>query len=138
MNQQDAQVIPTVTETKADRARAFLKENPNATASMVAEAAGFTPGSASVFLAKHRRKLNKSQTKKKPGRPPKNSANKPAEVVKVDSKEIQALKREIIELQETIEEVVSRSVNLMHQNIGYEAVISYLESKIEEKNGATV
>ena len=124
----------TQVESKASKARAYIKEHPNATATELAAAVDFTVGSASVWLSKNRPK------KADRGRP------RGSKIVKV-KKQIneardQAMKviksAEVNWLRSKIANLEAEVANLKHQEIGYQSVISYLEQRLGEKNGSTV
>jgi len=96
----------------AKAGREFLASNPNATAKDLMSKLGFKKSYATVFLHSHKRKLEN------------NVAQEPSQGQKVVRDElVMAFKRiEFLEIQ---------LANLEHQVIGYEAVISYLESKLD-------
>jgi len=89
-----------------------LEKNPNATANDLVEKLGFGKAYANTFMHV-RKKTMKSNSLDEP--------NKGKEVVR----------NELVNAFKHIEFLETQLANLEHQAIGYEAVISYLEHKLD-------
>jgi len=130
--------IKEKTATKAQRIRACLNVNPNATAKEVAKACDATL--TNVYQVKY--------AMKKETQPPrtyrKKAIVKKAEpkVLKVKKKEFEApVEKPIDRMPFTYEQLNARVKNLEHQIVGYKAVIDFLEWQLNLRrtnHGATV
>ena len=130
--------IKEKTATKAQRIRACLNVNPNATAKEVAAACDATL--TNVYQVKY--------AMKKETQPPrtyrKKTIVKKAEpkVLKVKKKEFEApVEKPIDRMPFTYEQLNARVKNLEHQIVGYKAVIDFLEWQLNLRrtnHGATV
>ncbi len=130
--------IKEKTATKAQRIRACLNVNPNATAKEVAKACDATL--TNVYQVKY--------AMKKETQPPrtyrKKTIVKKAEpkVLKVKKKEFEApVEKPIDRMPFTYEQLNARVKNLEHQIVGYKAVIDFLEWQLNLRrtnHGATV
>ena len=105
----------------AKAGRDFLAKNPNATVQDLIDSLGFKKSYAAVFLHNHKRKVKQKYVPvagdSAPDKAPTNGQNVARDEL------VRAFKRiEFLEIQ---------LKNLAHQITGYEAVISYLEHKLD-------
>lgn len=133
--------IKEKTATKAQRIRAYLNVNPNATAKEVAKACDATL--TNVYQVKY--------VMKKEAQPPRTYRKKAIEK-KVEPKVLKVKKREFIPQDKPLdlvnEVLVTENAqlkikikNLEHQSVGYRAVIDFLEWQLNLRrtnHGATV
>lgn len=100
------------TTNLAKAGREFLEKNPNATAKDLVDSLGFKKSYATVFLHGYKRNL-KSKVTQEPSQGQK------------------AVRDELVMAFKRIEFLEIQLENLLYQATGYEAVISYLESKLD-------
>jgi hypothetical protein len=100
------------TTNLAKQGREFLEKYPSATAKDLVEKLGFKKSYATVFLHGYKRNLE-------------------SKVVQEPSQGQKAVRDELVMAFKRIEFLEIQLANLEHQVIGYEAVISYLESKLD-------
>jgi len=113
-------------KTKAQLAREFKQSNPEADAKQVAEASGMPIAYAQTWISKWKRE--QAGTK-----PRKYKKRKPKKVVVPMDKSKEAMMRQTIQTQGIrISQLEVQIANLHHQITGYEAVISFLEHKLEK------
>jgi hypothetical protein len=96
----------------AKAGRDFLAKNPNAKVQDLIDSLGFKKSYATVFLHNHKRKLE-------------------SKVVQEPSQGQKAVRDELVKAFKRIEFLEIQLENLAHQITGYEAVISYLEHKLD-------
>jgi len=102
--------------------REYLSKNPNATADDLVEHCGFKKSYAIVFMHEYKRKsVKKTRTVKKD-----------VEVVKNPTHGAEVLRKELAKAHDRIDELEIHLSTLIHQAIGYRAVISFLEDKLED------
>ena len=100
------------TTNLAKEGRDFLAKNPNATVQDLIDSLGFKKSYATVFLHNHKRKLE-------------------SKVVQEPNQGQKAVRDELVKAFKRIEFLEIQLKNLAHQITGYEAVISYLEHKLD-------
>ena len=111
-------------KTKAQLAREFKQANPDATKEQIAEATGMPLAYAQTWISKWKREQAGVKPRKYKKRKPKK--------VPID-KSKEAMMRQTIQTQGIrISELEIQIANLHHQITGYEAVISFLEHKLEK------
>jgi len=109
------------TTNLAKAGREFLEKNPNATAKNLVDSLGFKKSYATVFLHNYKRKVKQKYVPLAEGSTPNKAPTSGQNVVRDEL--VKAFKRiEFLEIQ---------LENLLYQATGYEAVISYLESKLD-------
>jgi len=96
----------------AKAGREFLEKKPNATVEDLVDSLGFKKSYATVFLHGYKRNLQSKATQE-------------------PSQGQKAVRDELVMGFKRIEFLEIQLANLEHQIIGYEAVISYLESKLD-------
>ena len=113
-------------KSKAQLAKEFKQANPEADAKQVAEASGMPIAYAQTWISKWKRE----QAGTKPRKYKKRKAKKV--VIPID-KSKEAMMRQTIHAQGLkISQLEVQIANLHHQITGYEAVISFLEHKLEK------
>jgi hypothetical protein len=100
------------TTNLAKQGREFLEKYPSATAKDLVEKLGFKKSYATVFLHGYKRNLE-------------------SKVVQEPSQGQKAVRDELVMAFKRIEYLELQCENLLYQATGYEAVISYLESKLD-------
>ncbi len=100
------------TTNLAKAGREFLEKNPSATAKDLIERLGFKKSYATVFLHGYKRNLKSN-------------------VIQEPSQGQKVVRDELVMAFKHIEFLETQLANLEHQAIGYEAVISYLEHKLD-------
>ena len=105
----------------AKAGRDFLAKNPNATVQDLIDSLGFKKSYAAVFLHNHKRKVKQKYVPvagdSAPDKAPTNGQN--------------VARDELVKAFKRIEFLEIQLENLAHQITGYEAVISYLEHKLD-------
>jgi hypothetical protein len=105
----------------AKAGREFLEKNPNATVEDLVDSLGFKKSYATVFLHNHKRKVKQKYVPlagdPTPDKAPTNGQN--------------VARDELVKAFKRIEFLEIQLENLAHQITGYEAVISYLEHKLD-------
>ena len=100
------------TTNLAEAGREFLEKHRSATAKDLVERLGFKKSYANVFLHGYKRKLESS-------------------VMQQPNQGQKAVRDELVMAFKRIEYLELQCENLLYQATGYEAVISYLESKLD-------